>query len=692
MCGIFGYYFISCKRSRRTLLDALLNGLRRLEYRGYDSAGLSFDVDGAIQIVKSVGKVDELATCVKKHLGDDPAVWDAMLEGESGIAHTRWATHGPPATVNSHPHTSGDNNDFVVVHNGIITNYATLKKYLISKGATFVSETDTEVIPKLLHYLYERHEGKISLRDLVLDVMARLDGAFALLIKSKRYPGEIVACKRGSPLLVGIKTASHMTPGGSAPRFDLMSYTSDGPLEVFLASDASAIVEHTKQVAVLEDNDLVHVAGNTITMFSAEAARRSSRAEGASGTPATEVRGAPASRVTETLNMEVAEIMKGGYDHFMMKEIMEQPEAIGQGMRGRLRADLKSLEGLDPRELAGRSLVHLGGLVDNIHNVLRSRRIMFVACGTSFHAALCARELVEELTQLPVSLELASDLMDRRCPMFRDDTVVFVSQSGETADTLQALHYAKSKGALCFGITNTVGSAIARATHCGIFVNAGAEIGVASTKAYTCQVVAITMMALMLSQDSLHMLRRREEIAQGLRDLPDQVAKALLLNEQIAVLAEELKSEVSILLFGRGYNYATALEGALKIKEVSYIHSEGLLSGEMKHGPLALVDPNLPLIVIATRDACYAKNQSVLQQLKARGGRLIVICNEGDDEVATYAGDKARYIRVPQTVDCLQGVINVIPLQLLSYHLAVKRGFNVDQPRNLAKSVTVTEE
>ena len=425
--------------------------------------------------------------------------------------------------------------------------------------------------------------------------------------------------------------------------------------------------------------------------------------------------------------MEVQEIMKGGFEHYMKKEIYEQPESLMQTMRGRIRGAegvggdrqdarpgastsggagggaappwpaLSGAPALAPGSppLKGRNvgehLVMLGGLWDWLDTIRRSRRIMFIACGTSYHSAVAARQLVEKLTALPVALELASDLQDRRCPLFRDDVCIFISQSGETADSLGALRYAQESGSLCVGITNTVGSAIARETQCGVHINAGAEIGVASTKAYTSQIVCIVLLAVMLAGDSVSLQPILRGIVDGLRRLPELVRACLSLDGQMESLARELKDSRSILVFGRGYNYATALETALKIKEISYIHSEGLLAGEIKHGPLALVDETLPIVVICTQDACYGKMLQVIQQLHARGANLVVLCNEGDEEVAEAAGGAAKLIRVPLTVDCLQPIVNVVPMQLLSYHLAVQRGYNVDQPRNLAKSVTVTE-
>lgn len=438
-------------------------------------------------------------------------------------------------------------------------------------------------------------------------------------------------------------------------------------------------MEHTKQVIYLEDNDIVHMRGGEYTVYNW------SDVDSAS----VEVR-----RTIQTLTMEVGQIMKGGYDYYMQKEIFEQPDTIAQTMQGRVKLTPLSpmkfgVPGIDPYLMPR---VRLGGLTDHVPTIRRSRRIMFIGCGTSYHAAMCSRQTVEELTEIPVVLELASDLLDRRCPIFRDDTCVFVSQSGETADTMRALEYAKASGALCIGITNTVGSAIARYTHAGIHINAGAEIGVASTKAYTSQIVAITMMALVLSDDVISKRERRDEIIDSLCNLPDAIRSCLKLDASIRELSEALKDEQSLLVFGRGRNYATAMEAALKVKEVSYMHSEGINAGEMKHGPLALVDEHMPIIVIATMDEMYNKMQGVIQQLMARNARLIIVCNEEDTDMPDMVGGRYPLIQVPHMDGALQPVVNIIPMQMLSYHLTLLRGYNVDQPRNLAKSVTVTEE
>jgi glucosamine--fructose-6-phosphate aminotransferase (isomerizing) len=456
-------------------------------------------------------------------------------------------------------------------------------------------------------------------------------------------------------------------------------------VEFYFASDASAMVEHTKRVLVLEDDDVCHCHDGTYKIYKVEKQKHSQHPGYTSGHDSPEyglykpvVMSKEVERTIETLEMEVESIMKGEFDHFMQKEIFEQPEAISSTMRGRLVLDV----------LGAAERVMLGGMSQFAATIRRSRRIILCGCGTSYNSAIAIRQLFEELTELPVTLELASDVLDRRCPFFRDDTCVFISQSGETADTLKALEYAKAKGALCVGIVNTVGSAISRATDCGVHINAGAEIGVASTKAYTCQIVAMVLVALSLSEDSRSKHARRDDIMQGLLKLPGCVKGCLKMDAKLLELAQELKDEHSLLIFGRGFNYATALEGALKVKEVALVHSEGILAGEMKHGPLALVDKHMPIIVVCTNDGSYEKQQSVVQQLKARDGRLILIVSEDDKEMEKTAPD-AVILRVPKVEDCLQAVVNIIPLQLLSYHLTILRGHNCDQPRNLAKSVTV---
>ncbi|KAF3452477.1 hypothetical protein FNV43_RR02910 [Rhamnella rubrinervis] len=698
MCGIFAYLNYNVNRERSYILQVLFNGLRRLEYRGYDSAGISIDDSDVSSLTISAdlkapqsssisltvnslpplvfrqeGNIESLVKSVYQEVAESQINLEESFSTHAGIAHTRWATHGEPAPRNSHPQTSGPGNEFLVVHNGVITNYEVLKETLVRHGFTFESETDTEVIPKLAKYVFDRanEEGgqTVTFSQVVLEVMRHLEGAYALIFKSQHYPNELIACKRGSPLLLGVKELVEDLSDGSSFNDDNFLSKNRQPKELFLSSDANAVVEHTKKVLVIEDGEVVHLkdGGVTILKFDKE--------KGKHGGSLSRV--ASIQRALSVLEMEVEQINKGNYEHYMQKEIHEQPESLTTTMRGRL------IRGGSCKA----KTVLLGGLKDHLKTIRRSRRIVFIGCGTSYNAALSSRPILEELSGIPVTMEIASDLLDRQGPIYREDTAVFVSQSGETADTLHALEYALENGALCVGITNTVGSAIARNTHCGVHINAGCEIGVASTKAYTSQIVVMAMLALAIGGDAISNEARREAIIDSLFDLPNKVREVLKLDEEMKELAKLLIAEQSLLVFGRGYNYATALEGALKVKEVALMHSEGILAGEMKHGPLALVDENLPIFVIATRDACFSKQQSVIQQLHARKGRLVVMCSKGD-AASVCLGGSSRVVEVPQVVDCLQPVVNIVPLQLLAYHLTVLRGFNVDQPRNLAKSVT----
>jgi glucosamine--fructose-6-phosphate aminotransferase (isomerizing) len=753
MCGIFAYLNCGVPKTKKEIVEKLLVGLKRLEYRGYDSAGFAmddndFEEEGGegkrkkkVVVCREVGKIANLEALARKELfgEDDDDVKNKATKSNSSngkksssikpldfcasIAHTRWATHGPPNKINTHPHTSDSvENEFVVVHNGIITNHAPLRAMLERRGMKFETDTDTEVIPKLCKFLSDKFEESgekdVTFRQLAMEVTRQLQGAYALVFKSTKYPGELVAAKRGSPLLMGISDDSgevsciidgslsdggdeDKKAGGNKKRKSMAggaivvdpvtksssstdARTNNPKVEFYFASDASAMVEHTKRVLVLEDDDVCHCHNGTYKIYKVEKQKHphpgytSGHDSPEYGLYKPVVLSKEVERTIETLEMEVESIMKGEFDHFMQKEIFEQPEAISSTMRGRLVLDV----------LGAAERVMLGGMSQFAATIRRSRRIILCGCGTSYNSAIAIRQLFEELTELPVTLELASDVLDRRCPFFRDDTCIFISQSGETADTLKALEYAKAKGALCVGIVNTVGSAISRATDCGVHINAGAEIGVASTKAYTCQIVAMVLVALSLSEDSRSKHTRRDDIMQGLLKLPGCVKECLKMDGKLLELAQELKDEHSLLIFGRGFNYATALEGALKVKEVALVHSEGILAGEMKHGPLALVDKHMPIIVVCTNDGSYEKQQSVVQQLKARDGRLILIVSEDDTEMEKTAPD-AVILRVPKVEDCLQAVVNIVPLQLLSYHLTVLRGHNCDQPRNLAKSVTV---
>lgn len=680
MCGIFAYLNYHVPRTRREILERLIKGLQRLEYRGYDSAGVGIDAgneknwennSGKIQLIKKKGKVKALDEEINKQENLD---LDIEFEVHLGIAHTRWATHGEPSSTNSHPQRSDKNNEFIVIHNGIITNYKDLKKFLESKGYEFESETDTETIAKLAKYMYDNRENDgISFATLVERVIQQLEGAFALVFKSVHYHGQAVGTRRGSPLLMGVRSEhklssdhipilyrSGLEKKGNCSLARVDSTTCLFPVEekaveYYFASDASAVIEHTNRVIYLEDDDVAAVVEGRLSIH------RIKRSIG--DHPA---------RAIQTLQMELQQIMKGNFSSFMQKEIFEQPESVVNTMRGRVNFD----------DLT----VYLGGLKDHMKEIQRCRRLILIGCGTSYHAGVATRQILEELTELPVMVELASDFLDRNTPVFRDDVCFYISQSGETADTLLALRYCKDRGALTVGITNTVGSSISRETDCGVHINAGPEIGVASTKAYTSQFVSLVMFALMVCDDRISMQERRKEILRGLKLLPDNIKEILALDDEIQKLAEELYQQKSVLIMGRGYHYATCLEGALKIKEITYMHSEGILAGELKHGPLALVDKLMPVIMIIMRDHAYTKCQNALQQVVARQGRPVVICDKEDTETINTI---KRTIKVPHTVDCLQGILSVIPLQLLSFHLAVLRGYDVDCPRNLAKSVTV---
>ncbi|KAI8124615.1 Glutamine--fructose-6-phosphate aminotransferase [isomerizing] 2, partial [Lucilia cuprina] len=683
IAGIFAYLNYLTPKSRAEVLDLLVTGLKRLEYRGYDSTGVAIDGPNGKDtvMVKSVGKVKVLEEAIAKNFsGKD---YEEPISTHVGISHTRWATHGVPCERNSHPQRSDNENSFVVVHNGIITNYKDVKTFLEKRGFEFESDTDTEVIAKLVHHLWKQHPG-YSFRELVEQAIQQLEGAFAIAIKSKHFPGECVASRRGSPLLVGIKTKTRLAtdhipilygketePGkpqdhrkhlqnrdlSVLPRSESTSefMPLEKEVEYFFASDASAVIEHTNRVIYLEDDDVAAVRDGALSIHRLKKCTDD-----------------PHAREITTLKMEIQQIMKGNYDYFMLKEIFEQPESVVNTMRGRVRFDTKS--------------VVLGGITEYIPEIKRCRRLMLIGCGTSYHSAVATRQLLEELTELPVMVELASDFLDRNTPIFRDDVCFFISQSGETADTLMALRYCKQRGALIVGITNTVGSSICRESHCGVHINAGPEIGVASTKAYTSQFISLVMFALVMSEDRLSLQQRRLEIIDALLNLEDQIRQVLKLDSEVQELAKDLYQHKSLLIMGRGYNFATCLEGALKVKELTYMHSEGIMAGNLKHGPLALVDDSMPVLMIVLRDPVYVKCMNALQQVTSRKGCPIIICEEGDEETKSFC---SRSLEVPRTVDCLQGILTVIPMQLLSYHIAVLRGCDVDCPRNLAKSVTV---
>ncbi|XP_044598553.1 glutamine--fructose-6-phosphate aminotransferase [isomerizing] 2 isoform X3 [Cotesia glomerata] len=683
MCGIFAYLNYLTPKSREEILKLLVGGLKRLEYRGYDSAGVAVDESNGhdIAVIKKTGKVQSL---VDEIFSRTDLKFDGVAESHVGIAHTRWATHGAPSELNSHPQRSDIDHGFLVVHNGIVTNYKEVKTLLQQRGYVFESETDTEVIAKLIHHLWTQHPS-YSFRELVEQVIQQLEGAFALCFKSKFFPGECVATRRGSPLLVAIKTKTRLITDHVPILYgkdDLPRMTKDHrphgrnadvpviarsdstaefqpsvekEVEYFFASDASAVIEHTDRVIFLEDDDVAAVKEGTLSIHRLRRCMDD-----------------PHAREITTLKMEIQQIMKGNYEYFMQKEIFEQPESVVNTMRGRLNFQNNS--------------VTLGGITDYIPEIKRCRRLMLIGCGTSYHSAVATRQLLEELTELPVMVELASDFLDRNTPVFRDDVCFFISQSGETADTLMALRYCKGRGALIVGITNTVGSSISRESHCGVHINAGPEIGVASTKAYTSQFISLVMFALVMSEDRNSLGPRRMEIIEGLKNLDNQIREVLKLDNKVKELAKSLYQFKSLLIMGRGYNFATCMEGALKVKELTYMHSEGIMAGELKHGPLALVDDSMPIIMIVMRDPVYNKCMNALQQVTARDGKPIVICHDGDEDTKSLA---SRVLEIPKTVDCLQGILTVIPMQLLSFHIAVLKGCNVDCPRNLAKSVTV---
>ncbi|KAL6947200.1 glutamine--fructose-6-phosphate transaminase (isomerizing) [Hanseniaspora vineae] len=723
MCGIFGYCNYMVEKTRGEVMDTLVEGLSRLEYRGYDSTGIAVDGDDAEEtlIIKQIGKVSALKEEIKRVNPDR----STPLVNHAGIAHTRWATHGPPSQINCHPQRSDPHNEFVIVHNGIITNFRELKTLLLNKGHVFESDTDTECIAKLFKHLYDTNLKmgfELDFNELTKQVLSELEGSYGLLCRSSHYPGEVIATRNGSPLLIGVKSKKSLKvdfvdvefPGNEAKPESVLKSTSspsqvhsstsslslnqrtaaiaedrilfsplvnnetalrysqsraflseDGipmPIEFFISSDASSVIKHTKKVLFLEDNDIAHIYDGELHIH-----RLKKQQDGETTT-----------RPIQTLEMELAQIMKGPYNHFMQKEIFEQPESTLNTMRGRLDFD--------------NNTVRLGGLQNWLPTIRRARRLIMVACGTSYHSCLATRAMFEELSEIPVCIELASDFLDRKTPIFRDDVCIFVSQSGETADTMLALKYCLDRGALTIGIVNTVGSSISRSTHCGVHINAGPEIGVASTKAYTSQYITLVMVALSLSDDRVSVVDRRTEIIQGLKKIPSQIKKVLQMEDQIKSLCDkELKDQKSLLLLGRGYQYASALEGALKIKEISYMHSEGVLAGELKHGVLALVDEDLPIIAFGTRDSLFPKVVSSIEQVTARKGKPIILCNE-NDEVWTSKKKNIQglvLLELPQTVDCLQGLLNIVPLQLMSYWLAVNKGYDVDFPRNLAKSVTV---
>lgn len=611
MCGIIGYI------GKQEAFPIIIKGLKWLEYRGYDSAGVAL-LNGSLEVYKKKGKVVELENfALTQNHG-----------GSIGIGHTRWATHGEPNDVNAHPHNSM-NGIFTLVHNGIIENYAELKKDLIQHGYTFSSETDTEVLANLVEYFYNQ-SAEINSEMAVQLALKKVVGAYGIAVLCSKEKDKIVVARKGSPLVVGL-----------------------GNKEYFIASDAAPIAEFTSQVVYLNEEDIAVIKRDSFTLQN--------------------VQNTPVSVKISSIDLEIGELDKGDYEHFMLKEIHEQPKTIEETFRGRLRAD--------------HSEIVLGGLINIFPKIQNADRIIIIGCGTSWHAALIGEYLLEEFAQIPVEVEYASEFRYRKPVIGKNDVVILISQSGETADTLAALHLAKDKGATVIGICNVVGSTLSRETDAGVYTHAGIEIGVASTKAFTAQVTVLTMFALKLAM-------ARKTISVGdyqmlVRELAEIPAKGRLIlqnEEKIKAIAVKYKDAINALYLGRGYLFPVALEGALKLKEISYVHAEGYAAGEMKHGPIALVDDNLPVIVVAPKDEYYEKIVSNIQEVKARKGNVIAIVTEGDVVLKEMVNDS---IEIPDSHPALAPLLSVIPLQMLAYHIALLRGCNVDQPRNLAKSVTV---
>jgi glucosamine--fructose-6-phosphate aminotransferase (isomerizing) len=610
MCGIIGY--IGTKPAR----EIVLNGLKRLEYRGYDSAGMAL-FNGEPKIFKCKGRVKDLEEMVNK----------TDFNANIGIGHTRWATHGEPNEINAHPQVSHKGN-FIVVHNGIIENYSRLKKHLESRGVVFSSQTDTEVIANLMEHLYL--EGSLSAEQAITTALNSIEGAYGLVIICRQEQDKLFAAKKGSPLVIGV-----------------------GDGENFIASDASPIIEYTQRVIYLKDDDIAIIKRDELSLKT--------------------LRNQVVKPEVQELDLKIGELDKEGFAHFMLKEIFEQPRAIHDTFRGRVLPDYSG--------------VMLGGLHNVMESMTKAQKIIIIACGTSWHAGLLGEYIFEEYTRIPVEVEYASEFRYRNPIINKGDIVIAISQSGETADTLAAVKLAREKGAVVLGICNVVGSSIPRETDAGVYTHAGPEIGVASTKAFTSQVTVLAMMAFeighrlaVVSDDNY------KELITELVSIPRKIEKALEMNEQALTLAKLVQNSRNALYLGRGYLFPVALEGALKLKEISYIHAEGYPAAEMKHGPIALIDENMPVVVVATKDNTYEKITSNILEIKARKGKVIAIVTEGDDIISKIAD---HVLEVPDTLPAFSGLLAVIPLQLLSYHIAVLRGCDVDQPRNLAKSVTV---
>jgi len=613
MCGIVGYI------GKRDAYPVLIKGLKRLEYRGYDSAGVALiDKKRRLNVYKTKGKVSDLEAFVSQK----------DVSGTIGIAHTRWATHGEPCQANAHPHFSSSEN-LALIHNGIIENYATLKEKLQKKGFIFKSSTDTEVLVQLIEFF--QLSNHLDLLTAVQLALHEVIGAYAIAVLDKNNPDEIITARKSSPLVVGI-----------------------GKDEFFLASDATPIVEYTDKVVYLQDGE--------IAVIRRDKALEVVNLDNVLQNP--EVR---------TVEMNLGQLEKGGYPHFMLKEIFEQPDCINDCMRGRINAD-------------GDKVV-LSAVIDHKERLLKARRFVIVACGTSWHAGLIGKQLIESFCRIPVEVEYASEFRYRDPVIHEDDVVIAISQSGETADTLAAIELAKEKGAFIYGICNAVGSSIPRITDTGSYIHVGPEIGVASTKAFTGQVTVLTMLALTLAKEKGSMADEKYlEVIRELTVIPAKIKKILISNPKIAELSRIFTYAHNFLYLGRGYSFPVALEGALRLKEISYIHAEGYPAAEMKHGPIALIDAEMPVVVIATHNAMYEKIMSNIQEIKARKGKVIALVTEGDTVIGKLADD---CIELPETLECLEPLIATVPLQLLAYHVAICKGKNVDQPRNLAKSVTV---
>ena len=610
MCGIVGYI------GYRDAWPVIIKGLHRLEYRGYDSAGVAL-IDDTLNIYKKAGKVSELENSVK---GEN-------LNGKIGMGHTRWATHGEPSDRNSHPHTSG-NGRLAIIHNGIIENYSTLKETLISRGHTFTSDTDTEVLIHLIEDI-QKQTG-LDLRESVRIALNEVVGAYAIVIMEKENHDELIAARKGSPMVIGV-----------------------GNNEYFIASDASPIIEYTKNVIYLNDNEIAYIRRDELLIKN--------------------INNVVQIPYVQELELKLEMLEKGGYDHFMLKEIYEQPRSIRDCMRGRI--------------YPSSGEVQLGGIKEYAEKLKNIDRIIIVACGTSWHAGLVGEYLIEECARIPVEVEYASEFRYRNPIITEKDIVIAVSQSGETADTMAAIELAKEKGATIFGICNVVGASIPRLSHAGVYTHAGPEIGVASTKAFTAQVTVLTLMALYMAQQRGTISRSKLiDLLTELDSIPDLVKKCLKSNDSIRQISEQFKDARNFLFLGRGSGFPVALEGALKLKEISYIHAEGYPAAEMKHGPIALIDEEMPVVFIATKNSSYEKVISNIQEVKARKGRVIAIVTEGDIIVSKMAD---YTIEIPDADEIFLPLLATIPLQLLSYHIAVLRNCNVDQPRNLAKSVTV---